>query len=149
MHAKSSHFSHVRLFATMWTIAQHAPLSWDFSRQEYWSGLPSSPPGDLPNPGIEPTFLKSPASAVRFFTASATWEAPVSFHLDSIPAVFLAPDISILPVPLLRGIVRVHSVCGKDKGSQTPRMGESTNSKYFSRTLSTFYGARIVFLIFT
>ena len=62
---------------------------------------------------------------------------------------FWAPDISILSVPLLQGIVRVHSVCGKDKGSQTPRMGESTNSKYFSRTLSTFYGARIVFLIFT
>ena len=38
-------------FATPWTVASQAPLSMGFSRQEYWSGLPSSPPGDLPNPG--------------------------------------------------------------------------------------------------
>ena len=47
-----------------------------FSRQEYWSGLPFPPPGDLPDPGIEPTSLMSPALAGRFFTTSATWEAP-------------------------------------------------------------------------
>ena len=45
-----------------------------FSRQEYWSGLPCPPPGDLPNPGIEPVSLTSPALAGRFFTISATWE---------------------------------------------------------------------------
>ena len=39
---------------TPWTVARQAPLSMGFSRQEYWSGLPCSPPGDLPNPGIEP-----------------------------------------------------------------------------------------------
>ena len=49
-----SHFSHVRFFVPLWTIARHAPLSTGFSRQEYWSGLPYPPPGDLPNPGIEP-----------------------------------------------------------------------------------------------
>ena len=43
-------------------------------RQEYWSGLPCPPPGDLPNPGIEPESLMSPALAGRFFTTSATWE---------------------------------------------------------------------------
>ena len=47
--------SHVRLFATPWTIAYHAPPSMEFSRQEYWSGLPYPSPGDLPDPGIEPT----------------------------------------------------------------------------------------------
>ena len=47
-------FSPVRLFVTLWTIAQQAPLSMGFSKQEYWSGLPCPPPGDLPNPGIEP-----------------------------------------------------------------------------------------------
>ena len=47
-----SHFSHVRLFATLWTIAHKAPLSMGFSRQEYGSGLPCPPPGDLPDPGI-------------------------------------------------------------------------------------------------
>ena len=47
-------FSHVWLFATSWTVALQAPLSMGFSRQEYWSGLPCPPPGDLPQPGIKP-----------------------------------------------------------------------------------------------
>ena len=46
--------SHVQLFATPWTVAYQAPLSKEFSRQEYWSRLPFSSPLDLPNPGIEP-----------------------------------------------------------------------------------------------
>ena len=46
-----------------------------FSRQEYWSGLPCPPPGDLLDPGIEPRSLTSPALASRFFTTSTTWEA--------------------------------------------------------------------------
>ena len=60
-----SHFSHVRLFATPWTIARQAPLSMEFSRQEYWSGLPFPSPGDLPDPGMEHAF---PALAGKFFT---------------------------------------------------------------------------------
>ena len=47
-----------------------------FSRQEYWSGLPHPPPGDLPDLGIESTFLMSPSLAGGFFTTSTTWEAP-------------------------------------------------------------------------
>ena len=46
-----------------------------FSRKEYWSGMSCPPPGDLPNPGIEPTSLMSPALAGGFFTTSATWKA--------------------------------------------------------------------------
>ena len=46
--------SHVRLFATPWTVAHKAPQSMEFSRQEYWSGLPFPSPGDLPDPGINP-----------------------------------------------------------------------------------------------
>ena len=46
--------SRVRLFATLWTIANQSSLSMGFSRQEYWSGLPFPSPGDLPDPGIEP-----------------------------------------------------------------------------------------------
>ena len=46
--------SHVQLFATPWTVAYQSLPSMGFSRQEYWSGLPFSSPGDLPNPGIEP-----------------------------------------------------------------------------------------------
>ena len=51
-------FSHAQLFETPWTVAHQATLSMEFSRQEYWSGLPCPPPGDLPNPGIEPRSLK-------------------------------------------------------------------------------------------
>ena len=48
-----SHFSHLKLFATLWTVACQAPLSMGFSRQEYWSVLPCPPPGNLPDPGIK------------------------------------------------------------------------------------------------
>ena len=65
---------HIWLLAALWTVAHQAPLSMGFSRQEYWSGLPFPPPGDFPDPGIEPQSLTSPALARRFFTASATWE---------------------------------------------------------------------------
>ena len=47
-------------FVTPWTVAHQAPLSMGFSRQEYWSGLPCTSPGDLPDPGIEPTYPVSP-----------------------------------------------------------------------------------------
>ena len=67
--------SHVRLFAIPRTVARQPPLSTGFSRQEHWSGLPRPPPGDLPNPGIGPTSLMSPALAGGFSITSATWEA--------------------------------------------------------------------------
>ena len=68
-----SQFSHVRLFATLWTVVCQAPLSMGFSRQESWSGLPCPPPGDLPDPVIEPASLMSPAMAGGFFTMSTAW----------------------------------------------------------------------------
>ena len=67
--------SHVQLLVTLWTVACQAPLSVGLSRQEYWCGLPCPPPGDLPDPGIKPVSLVSPALAGVFFTTSATWEA--------------------------------------------------------------------------
>ena len=70
-------FRHARLFATLWTVARQAPQSMGFSRQEHWRGLPFPTAGDLPNLGIEPTCHMSPALAGRFFTTSATWEAPM------------------------------------------------------------------------
>ena len=54
-------FSWFRLFAAPWTVARQAPLSMEFSRQEYWGGLLCPPPGDLPNPGIESVSFLSPA----------------------------------------------------------------------------------------
>ena len=60
--------SYVLFFATLWTAAHQAPLSVEFSRQEFWRGLPFPSPADLPNPGMEPVFPGSPALAGRFFT---------------------------------------------------------------------------------
>ena len=81
MHAcMISCFSHVQFFATPWTVAFQAPLSMGFSRQEYWSGLPGPPPGGLPDPGMEPTSLMSPALAGGFCTTSATGSALTILH---------------------------------------------------------------------
>ena len=71
--------SHVQLFVTLWTVAQ-TPLSMGFSRHKYWSGLPCPPPGDLPDTGIEPECLTSPASVGGFLTTSTTWEAQNSIY---------------------------------------------------------------------
>ena len=57
MKVKVKSLSHVRLLATLWTVAYEVPPSIGFSRQEYWSGLLFPSPGDLPNPGIEPRSL--------------------------------------------------------------------------------------------
>ena len=57
-----------QLFETAWTPAYQAPLPMEFSRQEYWSGLPFPSPGDLPDPGIEPMFPVIPALPGIFFT---------------------------------------------------------------------------------
>ena len=58
--------SHVQHFATPWTAARQALLSMGFSRQEYWSGLPCPPPGDLPSPGIEIRQLSLQADSLPF-----------------------------------------------------------------------------------
>ena len=63
-----SGFSRVRLFSTLWTIAHQAPLSMGFCRQEYQSGLPFPPLGDLPDPGIKAMCPAALALAGSFFT---------------------------------------------------------------------------------
>ena len=63
-------------FATQWTVACQAPLSMGFPRQEYWSGLPFPPPGDLPHPGME---IVSPALAGGFFTTEPSGKPPWHF----------------------------------------------------------------------
>ena len=71
MHSRihySQSFSPLLLFVTTWTVAHKAPLSMGYFRQEYWSGLPFPPLGDLPDLGMEPESLVSPALAGRFFT---------------------------------------------------------------------------------
>ena len=82
-------FSRVWLFVTPWTVAHQAPLSMGFSRQEYWSGLPCPPPGELPNPGIELLSLMSPALAGGFLTTSTTWEAYVYIYIERDTSLYI------------------------------------------------------------
>ena len=74
-------FSHVQLFETPETIAPSLLCPWGFSRQEYLSGLSCPPPGDLPDPGIDPTSSVAPALAGGFFTTKATWQAQVYIYV--------------------------------------------------------------------
>ena len=77
---------------TPWSVARQAPLSIGFSRQEYWSGWPFPPPGDLPDSGIEPESLTSPALAGRVFTTD---------HLGGLFGPLT--DLISSPVPSLPG----------------------------------------------
>ena len=69
--------SRVRLFATPWTVARQAPLSMEFPKQEYWSGLSFPSPEDLPDPGTEPLPPVSPALAGGFFTITSPGKTDV------------------------------------------------------------------------
>ena len=89
--------SHVRFFATSRTVANQAPISMQFSRQEYWSGLLFLSPGDLFDPGIKPTSLVSLALAGGFFTTSATWEAHFCLHKVKWSESCSAVSNSLLP----------------------------------------------------
>ena len=81
VHERLVNFSHVRLFATLWTVNLQAM---GFSRQEYWSGQPCPCPVDSPDPGIKPASLTStsPALTGGVFTMSATWEASKMVHIN-------------------------------------------------------------------
>ena len=69
---KEKSLSRVLLFVTPWTVAYQAPLSMEFSRQEYWSGLPFPSLGNLPHPGIEP---RSPTLQTEALLSEPTREA--------------------------------------------------------------------------
>ena len=77
--AGSSMCSVVSDSATLWTVAWQAPLSMGFSRQEYWSGFPCPPPGDLPNPGIKP---RSPTLQVDSLPSKPPKKPPIRLHLN-------------------------------------------------------------------
>ena len=76
-----------RCYATLWTIARQAPLSMGWSRQEFRSGLPCPPPGDLLSPGIQPgdqTYVSCIAGG--FFTHRVTWDALIWYTKEHIPS---------------------------------------------------------------
>ena len=79
--AKQAWLQYVSNSATPWTVACQAPLSTGFSRQETWSGLPCPSSRDLPDPGIEPMSLMSPALASGFIATNANWEAPNCIYI--------------------------------------------------------------------
>ena len=92
-------FSPVQPPATLWTLAHQAPLSMmGLSRQEYWSGLPLTHPGDLPYPGIKSTSPVSPPGALRFFTTRVIWEALAKVNLKLFFwQVFLTSLLFLIP----------------------------------------------------
>ena len=119
----------------LWTVAHQAPLSMGFFRPKYWSGLPCSPPGDLPNPGIEPTPLISPALAGRFFTSRTTREARLSPYASSIePVLSLSNKLYqcfwlmgwLMTALLLFLYYQGKETKGLDEGE--PKMGAKPNS---------------------
>ena len=88
---------HVCLFVTLWTVARQATLSMGVSRQEYWSGLPCLPPGDLPIQRWNMS-LTSPALTGKFFITRATWEAHFIFIFVFIfRASLVTQMVKILP----------------------------------------------------
>ena len=94
-------FSCVRLFATLQTVAHQAPLSTEFFRHEYWSGLPCPSPGYLLDPGVEPASLMPPALAGGLFTASTPWKAiHTHTHIHTYIHTYIYRNVCICSTPL-------------------------------------------------
>ena len=93
MHAcMLSCYSCVQLFANLWTVVHQAPLSLGVSRQEYWSGFPCPPPGDLPDPGIESTSPAAPTLQADFLPLSHLG-SPCMYHaLDKMLTEYMIND---------------------------------------------------------
>ena len=115
--------------AIPWSVAHQVPLSMGFCRQECWSGLPYPPPRDLPDPGIEPTSLMSPALAGMFFTTSATWEDRQHLYLNHSLLWSYFFMQRILSAQLLSGVWIFATLCKKIIVHQAPlSVGPSKNT---------------------
>ena len=101
MKAKVKSFSCVQLFAILWTVACQAPPSMEFSRQEYWSGLPFPSPGDLPNPGIK---LRSPALQADALTSEPPGKPHIIIIIPYLSSYTLLISLSIMDSQLLNYI---------------------------------------------
>ena len=96
-------FSHVLLYATLWTVAHQVLLSMGFSRQEDYSGLPCPPAGDLSNPGIKPTSLTFPSLAGKYITTTCV------LVVQSYPTLCNCMDCN-LPGSSIHGILWVRTL---------------------------------------
>ena len=109
---KVKSLSRVRLFVTPWTVAHQAPPSMEFSRQEYWSGLPFPSPGDLPDPGIEP---RSPALQADTLASEPpgkhlTRWGNIQFLSEKSACEWVPEEIPKRPWYLQRRLLAAHSV---------------------------------------
>ena len=85
-----------QLFAPLWTADCWAPLSVEFSRQDYLSWMPFPTPGDLPIQGFKAESLASPILADGFFTTSTTWEAQQTTYINSLFLSFLTYELVVI-----------------------------------------------------
>ena len=96
-------WSIVSYSATLWTVAHQAHLSMEFSKQKYWSRLPFPPPGDLPDPGIEPASLASPAWTGRFFTTVSAILLIFYYTIFSLKVLCLIHHVILTVQCLIQG----------------------------------------------
>ena len=127
-----SHFSHVQLFATLWTVAYQAPLSMGFYRQEYCSGLPFPPPGDLPNPGIKP----KPPTLQADCSLLSHWGSPKLPYILAIPLLDrsvkeLTPVL--WPPDAKSWLIGKDSDAGRDWGQEEKEMTEDEMAGWHHR----------------
>ena len=101
---KVKSLNRVQLFATPWTAPCQAPPSMGFSRQEYWSGLPFPPPGDLPNPGIEP---RSPA------LQADTLPSEMCYRQQKVVQIMVLPIRVVVHVPKIFLACHIKNICSK------------------------------------
>ena len=131
--------SHVQLFVTSCTAARQVRLSMEFSRQEYWSGLPFPSPGDLPDTGIELVAFLSPALASRFFTISATC---TEFRTKQT-AVFHLPNSTCFEVKKQPNYITTHIELTMIKSHKLPIRNVAkpylTNSSFVQLFLCSLY----------
>ena len=99
---RAQSLSHVRLFVTPWSAAPQAPLSVGFSRQEYWIELPFPPPENLPDPGIEPAPLMSPA--LKAYSLPLRHLGSQSNHSTALKITHKTVPMSSSPPSLLTGL---------------------------------------------
>ena len=99
---RAQSLSHVRLFVTPWSAAHQAPLSVGFSRQEYWIELPFPPPENLPDPGIEPAPLMSPA--LKAYSLPLRHLGSQSNHSTALKITHKTVPMSSSPPSLLTGL---------------------------------------------
>ena len=111
VYVRAQCFSRIQLFVTPWTIARQTPLSMGFSRQEYWSGLPFPPTGDLPHPGMEPTAPAPLALQVNSLLLSHQGIPLTCVHVCTFFPPLVCMTYSLTLPKNSIGIYSLHSCC--------------------------------------